>query len=108
MKKLYLQPQHGKATTLACITPTLGSNTVRRILSVLCVCCMVAALASSPAFAADVYVYCVSGKIEVDTRDAAQMKSARGSEPRTLGKFSNNIDANKLAKQFGGVGASCK
>ena len=69
---------------------------------------MVVTLASAPAFAADVYVYCVNGKIEVDTRTPDQMKSARGSEPKTLGMFSSNLDADKLAKQHGGVGATCR
>ena len=68
---------------------------------------MLVALTSSLAFAADYYVYCVNGKIEVDTRDAKQMKSARGSEPKTLGKFNNKTDADKLAKKLGGVGAKC-
>ena len=80
---------------------------MRKILSVLFACFMSVALSSSLALA-DYYVYCVNGKIEVDMRDPTQMKSARGSEPTTMGKFSHRLDAEKLAKQLGGVGAKCK
>ena len=61
-----------------------------------------------PCLAADYSVYCANGKIEIDMRTEAEMKSARGSNVQTLGKFNNRTDADKLAKQFGGVGGKCK
>ena len=80
---------------------------MKKIAYVLCACFMVVTLSTSLAFAADYHVYCVNGKIEVDTRDAKQMKSARGSDPKILGKFNNKTDADKLAQKVGGIGAKC-
>ena len=61
----------------------------------------------SPCLATDYYVYCANGKIEVDTRDEAQMKSARGSNVKVLSKFNFKTDADNFAKKLGGVGAKC-
>ena len=65
-------------------------------------------LFATPCLAADYYVYCANGKIEVDTRDEAKMKSARGSNVKLLSKFKNKTDADKFAKNLGGIGAMCK
>jgi len=81
---------------------------MRKMMYVLCACFMMVTLSSSLAFAADYYVYCTNGKIEVDTRKPEQMKSARGdSKLVTMGKFNNKTDADKLAKKLGGVGTKC-
>jgi hypothetical protein len=61
---------------------------------------------ATPVLAADYTVYC-TGKIEIDTRTLAQMKSARG-KAKVLKVFSNLTDAQKFAKQQGGVGATCQ
>lgn len=53
------------------------------------------------------YVYCANGKIEVDGRDPKQMQSARGSGTYVMSEFSFRMDAEKFAKQLGGVGAKC-
>lgn len=54
------------------------------------------------------YVYCANGRIEVDSRNPEQMKSARGSDVCSFGEFNYLSDAEALArKQFGGVGAAC-
>ena len=65
-------------------------------------------LVSSSAFATDYYVYCVKGKIEVDSRDPAKMQSDRGDRKLvTMGKFNGKNDADNLAKKLGGPGAKC-
>ena len=66
-----------------------------------------ALLVATPCVAADYSVYCANGKIEVDTRTESEMKSARGGRVSTLSKFSSRTDADKYAKQRGGIGASC-
>ena len=58
-------------------------------------------------YAMKYYVYCVNGKIEIDSRDPQKMKSARGSGTYAMSEFDYRIDAEKFAKQLGGVGASC-
>jgi len=63
---------------------------------------------SSEALADKYRVYCANGKIEVDTRDVKQMKSARGSSTYMLGEFDYRTEAVEFAKKFGGVGAQCK
>lgn len=63
---------------------------------------------SSEALADKYRVYCANGKIEVDTRDVKQMKSARGSSIYMLGEFDYRTEAVEFAKKFGGVGAQCK
>jgi hypothetical protein len=64
---------------------------------------------ASPCLASTVYtVYCANGKIEVDTRNEAQMKSARGSNVKVLSKFNFKLDADNFAKKLGGIGAQCK
>jgi hypothetical protein len=67
-----------------------------------------AALADFPAQAAGYYVYCANSKIEVDSRDPAQMKTARGSGVCQMGSFGFRMDAESFAKKnFGGVGGKC-
>ncbi|MBO4334652.1 MAG: hypothetical protein J5846_02300 [Desulfovibrio sp.] len=57
---------------------------------------------------ADQYnVYCANGKIEVDSRNPQQMQSARGSGTYLMSSFKFRTDAEKFAKQLGGIGASC-
>lgn len=68
------------------------------------------ALATAPltAQAAGYYVYCANSKIEVDSRDFNQMKSARGSGICQMGSFGYRMDAESFAKKnFGGVGGKC-
>ncbi|MBO4369380.1 MAG: hypothetical protein J5803_04700 [Desulfovibrio sp.] len=63
---------------------------------------------SSSAMATKTYVYCSSGKIELDNRDPQQMKAARGSGTYVMGPgFEMIKDAQEFAKQLGGVGAKC-
>ena len=71
---------------------------------------LAALLALTPfaAHASGYYVYCANSKIEVDSRDFAQMKSARGSGICQLGSFGYLSDAQSFAKKnFGGVGGKC-
>jgi hypothetical protein len=68
------------------------------------------ALMAAPitASAAGYYVYCANSKIEVDSRDFSQMKSARGSGICQMGSFGFRSDAESFAKKnFGGVGGKC-
>ncbi|MGE0424601.1 MAG: hypothetical protein AB7O88_20245 [Reyranellaceae bacterium] len=66
------------------------------------------ALAPVAARASGYYVYCANSKIEVDSRDFGQMKSARGSGICQLGSFGYLSDAQSFAKKnFGGVGGKC-
>ncbi|MCR5813917.1 MAG: hypothetical protein K6G15_05460 [Desulfovibrio sp.] len=73
------------------------------ILAVLCFLVLSVQLSQADQY----YVYCANGKIEVDTRNPQQMKSARGSGTYMMSSFSHRIDAEKFAKQLGGIGASC-
>ena len=64
---------------------------------------------AAPCLASTEYtVYCANGKIEVDTRNEAQMKSARGGNVKVLSKFKFKLDADKDAKKRGGIGAQCR
>ena len=66
------------------------------------------ALTPFAAHAESYYVYCANNKIEVDSRDPAQMKSARGSGICQLSSFNYRSDAESFAKKnFGGVGGKC-
>jgi hypothetical protein len=66
------------------------------------------ALSPFAAQAAGYFVYCANDKIEVDSRDFAQMKSARGSGICQLGSFNYLSDAQSFAqKNFGGPGKKC-
>lgn len=68
------------------------------------------ALALTPltAQAASYFVYCASDKVEVDSRNFEQMKSARGTPICQLGSFDYLSDAQSFAqKNFGGPGAKC-
>ena len=81
---------------------------MKKTIYVLCACCLIATLSSSLAFAADYYVYCANGKIEVDSREPAKMQSDRGDRKLvTMGKFNGKNDADNLAKKLGGIGAKC-
>ena len=61
-----------------------------------------------PAQAAGYFVYCANNKIEVDSRDPTQMKTARGSGVCQMGSFGFRMDAESFAKKnFGGVGGKC-
>ena len=67
-----------------------------------------AVLAAFPAQASGYYVHCANNKIEVDSRDPAQMKTARGSGVCQMGSFGFRMDAESFAKKnFGGVGGKC-
>ncbi|MBO4300023.1 MAG: hypothetical protein J5861_00315 [Desulfovibrio sp.] len=73
------------------------------IMAVLCLCLFSATSAMSAKYS----VYCANGKIEVDTRNLQQMKSARGPHTYMMSEFDNKIDADNFAKKLGGVGAQC-
>lgn len=73
-----------------------------------------AAIAAASIFApvaafADYYVYCANGRIEVDSRNPDQMRSARGSGTCQMGpSFHYLSDAQNFAQRnFGGPGRSC-
>ena len=54
------------------------------------------------------YVYCANNKIEIDMRDPAHMRSARGSDVCMFGQFGFHTDAqNFVRKNFGASGARC-
>ena len=60
------------------------------------------------AHAESYYVYCANSKIEVDSRDFSQMKTARGSGICQMGSFGFRMDADNFAKKnFGGIGGKC-
>lgn len=58
---------------------------------------------------ADYYVYCANNRIEVDSRNPDQMRSARGSGTCQMGpKFGFLSDARSFAQRnFGGAGRFC-
>jgi hypothetical protein len=62
---------------------------------------------SSSGHPASYWVYCASGKIEVDSRNPEQMKSARGSDVCQFGAHSSSSGARDHARSFGGIGARC-
>ena len=61
-------------------------------------CALVASAATTKQFYG---VYCSNGKIEVDSRNPDQMKSARGSGTYLMQGFEFKTDADKFAKQIG-------
>lgn len=65
-------------------------------------------LAPTAAFA-NYYVYCANDRIEVDSRNPEQMRSARGSGVCQMGPtFGFLSDAQNFAQRnFGGAGRSC-
>lgn len=69
----------------------------------------VAALFAPAAALADYYVYCANNRIEVDSRNPDQMRSARGSGTCQMGpKFGFLSDAQSFAQRnFGGAGRAC-
>jgi len=79
------------------------------LLGLLAALAVLGTLASArPAAAAGYYVYCANGRIEVDSRDPAQMRGARGSNVCLLSSFNYLSDAQSFAqKNFGGAGRSC-
>ena len=65
-------------------------------------------LVSFTAQAQSYFVYCASDKIEVDSRNFEQMKSARGTPICQMGSFNYLSDAQNFAqKNFGGPGKKC-
>ena len=68
-----------------------------------------AALFAPTAALADYYVYCANNRIEVDSRNPEQMRSARGSSLCQMGpSFGFLSDAQNFAQRnFGGAGRSC-
>ena len=85
---------------------------MKKVFMIVLMCMLTAgflAMSAEKGFSATKYsVFCASGKIEVDSRTLAQMKSARGAGTCIIKSFDNKMDADKLAKSVGGVGASCK
>lgn len=56
---------------------------------------------------ADYWVYCASGRIEIDQRTPDEMRSQRSACAMSQG-FSSRSDAEGFARRnFGGVGGSC-
>ena len=54
----------------------------------------------------DYGVFCASGRIEIDGRSEAEMRSQRGA--CQFGRFPSRSDAENFARRnFNGVGASC-
>jgi hypothetical protein len=81
---------------------------VHRIVVTAALATALSALSALPAQAAGYFVYCANNKIEVDSRDFAQMKTARGSGICQMGSFGFRMDAESFAKKnFGGVGGKC-
>ena len=75
---------------------------------VIAAACLAVVLSPLSAQAAGYFVYCANNKIEVDSRDPAQMKTARGSGVCQMGSFGFRMDAESFAKKnFGGVGGKC-
>jgi hypothetical protein len=76
---------------------------------------LVAVVQSKPAYAStcqDVKykVYCVNGRVEVDSHSLEEMISSRGPNVCKLtdAEYNTLSEARASAKQFGGVGASCR
>jgi hypothetical protein len=74
------------------------------------VCALVVAITAiggSPASAQSDYgVFCASGRIEIDARSEAEMRSQRGA--CQFGRFPSRSDAENFARRnFNGVGSSC-
>lgn len=66
-----------------------------------------AALLAPIAALADYWVYCASGRIEIDQRDPDEMRRQRGACAMSQG-FSTRSDAEGFARRnFGGAGGSC-
>ncbi|MBY0329680.1 MAG: hypothetical protein K2X49_03280 [Acetobacteraceae bacterium] len=67
------------------------------------------ALLAPATASANYYVYCANEKIEVDSRDPEQMRSARGSGVCQMGpRFGFLSDAQNFAsRNFGGAGKPC-
>jgi len=57
--------------------------------------------------AAKYRIFCVNGKIEIDTRDINEMKAARGDQVCELDSFGSLTEARIASKRRGGVGAPC-
>lgn len=55
-------------------------------------------------------VYCVNGRVEVDSHSLEEMKSSRGKNvcKLTEAEYGTLSDARASAKRFGGVGAPCR
>jgi hypothetical protein len=94
------------ALSLSVSTQCQGEDDMRRLLAGI----IAAALTAMPgaARAQSYFVHCANGKIEVDSRNLQQMKTARGSSVCQLGGFNYLSDAQSFAqKNFGGAGKTC-
>jgi hypothetical protein len=60
--------------------------------------------------AAKYKVYCVNGRIEIDSHSLDEMRSSRGANVCLLveAEYESLSDARTSAKRFGGVGAPCR
>jgi len=65
---------------------------------------------ASPCLATDYYVYCVDGRILIDTRNTAKLKADNPNYKNVtvVNMFKSQKDAETRAKHAGGVGAKCK
>ena len=79
---------------------------MRRFFAGLAALVALAAAAEAPA-QSRYYVYCANDKIEVDGRDPAQMRIARGSGVCVFGTHNFASDAQNHSRRFGGPGAKC-
>ena len=52
-------------------------------------------------------IYCVTGKVEISTKELPDMKAARGPQVCLLESFDSFSEASQAAKRHGGVGANC-
>lgn len=52
-------------------------------------------------------IYCVTGKIEISTKELPDMKASRGPQVCLLESFDSFSEASQAAKRHGGVGANC-
>jgi hypothetical protein len=69
-----------------------------------------AAAYAGPAQGAKYKIYCVNGRIEIDSHTLGDMKSSRGSNVCALSpdEYDTLSDARTSARRFGGVGAPCR
>jgi hypothetical protein len=52
-------------------------------------------------------IYCVSGKVEISTKELTEMRAARGAQVCLLEAFDSFSEASQAAKRHGGVGGNC-
>ncbi len=93
---------------------------IRLVMSLLLACGLIgsgqlAGVEPQPAYAgatqaAKYKVYCVNGRIEIDSHSLDEIRSSRGANVCLLvaAEYESLSDARASAKRFGGVGAPCR